>query len=295
MRVFVTGASGWIGSAVVPELIAAGHTVTGLVRSDSAAEALTAAGGTPVRGTLTDLDTIRSAAAESDGVVHMAFIHDFSNIAESACIDLAVIQTIGSALVGSGRPFVIPGGVIGLSSDGQPATEDEETLTVGAVAPRQANIAAAFAFGAQGVRIIQVRFAPTVHGQGDHGFMATYTQIAREKGVAGYVGDGTNRWPAVHRFDAASLVRLGLEKASAGSFLHGVGEEGVRIRDVAEVIGRKYNISLASIPADQAAEHFGWLGMFIGADSPASSALTRERMNWQPTHHGLLADLADYY
>ena len=288
MRVFVTGASGFIGSAVVPELLRAGHQVTGLARSDASAAALVAAGAEVQRGDLNDLDSLRAGAAAADGVVHLAYNHDFSQMGAAAQTDRAALEAIGDALAGTEYPLVFASGVIGMTP-GHVATEHDAPSA--GLHPRVATAAAALALASRGVRVMSMRFAPTVHGEGDYGFMHTIAQIARQKGVSGYVGDGENRWPAVHRLDAATLVRLGLERGVAGSSLHAVAEESVRLREVAEVIGRHLNLPVVSVPADQAAEHFGWMGMFIGADSPVSSALTREWMGWTPTHPGLLADL----
>ena len=288
MRIFVTGASGFIGSAVVPELLRAGHRVTGLARSDASAAALVAAGAEVQRGDLTDLNSLREGAAAAEGVVHLAYNHDFSQMGAAAQTDRAAIEAVGDALAGTDRPLVFASGVLGMTP-GRVATEHD--VPPEALHPRIATASAALALASRGVRVLSMRFAPTVHGEGDHGFMHTIAQIARQKGVSGYVGDGENRWPAVHRLDAATLVRLALEKGAAGSSLHAVAEEGVRIRDVAEVIGRHLKMPVVSVPAAQAAEHFGWMGLFIGADSPVSSALTRDWMGWTPTHPGLLADL----
>jgi nucleoside-diphosphate-sugar epimerase len=300
MRVFVTGASGWIGSAVVPELIDAGHEVTGLARSDASAAALTAAGAQVRRGTLDDLDSLRSAAAASDGVIHLAFKHDIAfsgDFQGAADADRRAVETFGEALAGSGRPFLIASGTLGLAA-GRVATERDghdadPALAAWGAGPqtRQATAELALSLASRGVRSSVVRLPPTNHGEGDNGFMATLVGIARGKGVSGYIGDGSNRWPAVHRLDSAHLFRLALEQAPAGSTLHAVADEGVPIRDVAEVIGRHLDVPVASVPPGQAAEHFSWLGGFIGADSPASSALTRELLGWQPTQPRLIEDL----
>ena len=293
MRIFVTGASGFIGSAVVPELIRADHQVVGLARSDASAAILSATGVEVQRGGLDDLETLHRAAAASDGVIHLAFKHDvaFSGDFQSAAdADMAAIQTFGDALKGSGKPLVIASGVLGLTP-GQLATE--QYLPSTSPNPRIMAAQATLALAAQGVRAAVVRLSPTVHGEGDPGFMASLIATARQQGVSGYVGNGENRWPAVHRLDAARLFRLALEQAPAGSVLHGVAEEGVQIRHVAEVIGRQLNLPVVSVPQGRAGQHFSWLGGFIGLDSPASSALTRELLNWQPTHPGLLTDLAE--
>jgi nucleoside-diphosphate-sugar epimerase len=297
MRIFVTGASGFIGSAVVPELLLAGHQVVGLARSGASAQAISAMGADVLRGELADLEVLRAGAAASDGVVHLGFIHDFANFAASARIDQLAIEALGTALEGSNRPLVVASGVLGLAP-GRVATErDAPTHSNSIVSPRQAGLQTALSFGSRGVRTVMVRFAPTVHDLGDHGFMPRIIAIAREKGVSGYVGDGTNRWPAVHRLDAARLVRLAVEVGPAGSSVHAVGEEGVAIRDVAAVIGRKLNMPVVSIAPGDAGEHFGWIAGFIGADSPASNALTREWLGWEPTHRGLIEDLeqGDYF
>jgi nucleoside-diphosphate-sugar epimerase len=300
MRVFVTGASGWIGSAVVPELIDAGHEVTGLARSDASAAALTAAGAQVHRGTLDDLDSLRSAAAASDGVIHLAFKHDIAfsgDFQGAADADRRAVETFGEALAGSGRPFLIASGTLGVAA-GRMATERDghdadPALAAWGAGPqtRQATAELALSLASRGVRSSVVRLPPTNHGEGDDGFMATLVGIARGKGVSGYIGDGSNRWPAVHRLDSAHLFRLALEQAPAGSTLHAVADEGVPIREVAEVIGRHLDVPVVSVPPDQAGEHFSWLGGFIGADSPASSALTRELLGWQPTQPGLIEDL----
>ncbi|MFC8451125.1 SDR family oxidoreductase [Kitasatospora sp. NPDC057223] len=300
MRVFITGASGWIGSAVVPELIGAGHQVVGLARSDASAAALAEAGAEVRRGTLDDLDTLRSAAAESDGVIHLAFKHDiaFSGGFESAAdADRLAIDTFGEALAGSGRPFVIASGTLGLApgrvvteQDGQADGRAGAHLT-GGPARRMANAHATTALADVGVRSSVVRLPPTVHGDGDHGFLATVVAIAREKGVSGHIGDGANRWPAVHRSDAARLFRLALESAPAGSTLHAVADEGVPIRTVAEVIGRHLGLPVAPVSPDDAPGHFSWLAGFLGMDGPVSSAHTRELLGWQPAGPGLVEDL----
>jgi nucleoside-diphosphate-sugar epimerase len=299
MRVFVTGASGWIGSAVVPELVEAGHQVLGLARSDASAAALTAAGAEVLRGTLDDLDTLRSAATASDGVIHLAFKHDVAfsgGFQDAADADRRAVETFGEALAGSGRPFLIASGTLGLVP-GRVATERDGLGPGSAAHPsggpeiRRATALLTLSLASSGVRSSVVRLPPTVHGEGDHGFMATLVSIARDKGVSGYIGDGSNRWPAVHRFDAAHLFCLALDKAPAGSVLHAVADEGVPIHAIAEVIGRHLDLPVAAISPEDAAGHFAWLGGFVAMDSPASSELTRELLGWQPAEPGLLDDL----
>lgn len=290
MRVFVTGASGWIGSAVVPELTAAGHAVVGLARSDDAAAAVAAAGAEVRRGSLDDLGSLRAGAEDADAVVHLAFKHDFSDYAAAGRTERAAVETIGAALQGSGRPFLVASGVAG-AGDGRVLTERDVSPFVGADTPRGGGERLALDLAEQGVRPVALRFAPTVHGEGDHGFTARLVRIARERGVAGYVGDGANRWPAVHRLDAARLVGLALEQAPAGSRVHAVAEEGIPTREIAEAIGRHLGVPVVSIAPEQAAGHFGWLGAFFALDIRASSTLTRELLGWTPTHPGLIEDL----
>jgi nucleoside-diphosphate-sugar epimerase len=293
MRVFVTGASGWIGSAVVPELLAAGHQVVGLARSDASAAAVEAAGAQVHRGSLDDLDGLRDAAAGSDGVIHLAFKHDvaFSGDFQAAAdADLRAVETFGEALAGTDRPLLIASGTLGVAP-GRLATEKDGLDPGSAASPRGASARAAYSLASQGVRSSVVRLAPTNHGDGDNGFMATLVAIARDKGVSGYIGDGNNRWPAVHRLDTAHLFRLAVENAPAGSTLHAVADEGVPIRDIAEVIGRRLDVPVISVAPVNAAEHFTWLATFLGFDAPASSAMTRELLGWEPTQVGLIEDL----
>ena len=291
MRVFVTGASGWIGSAVTAELVAAGHEVVGLARSDEGAARAEAAGATVLRGTLADHDVLRAAAADSDGVIHTAFIHDFSAHEDAAAVDLAAVTLFGEVLAGSDRPLAIASGILGLQGD-----EDSRPDPATAASPRVLTERALLGFADKGVRSVSVRLAPTVHGEGDHGFIATLANIDREKGSAGYIGDGSNRWPAVHRLDAAHLFVLAFLNAPAGSVVHAVAEEGIALRDIAEVIGRKLGVPTLSVDPANAVDHFSWLGRFLGFDSPSTSVLTRERLGWEPTHPTLLDDLeAGYY
>jgi len=294
MRVFVTGASGWIGSAVVPELLDAGHEVTGLARSDESAAALAAVGVAAHRGSLDDLDSLREGAAASDAVVHLAFKHDFSDYLGAGRTERAAIETLAGALEGSGRPLLFASGAA-LIAPGRVATELDTIPTSGPDAPRGGAEELALSYAVRGVLPVALRFAPTVHGEGDHGFISTIAGVAREKGVSGYVGDGSNRWPAVHSRDAGAMVRLALENAATGSIAHAVGEEGIATREIAEAIGAQLGLPVVSIAPDDSAEHFGWIGAFFGLDIPASSALTQQRLGWTPTHQGLLADIAAGY
>jgi nucleoside-diphosphate-sugar epimerase len=286
MRVFVTGASGFIGSAVVRELLDGGHRVVGLARSDGSAAGLAAAGVEVIRGDIENLDSLRAGAADADGVIHLAFIHDFSDYARAGQTDRRAIETIGEVLAGSDRPFVVTAGTAGLRQ-GRVLTEDDAALPG---LPR-ASEEVALPLAARGVRVSVLRLPPSVHGEGDHGFVPRLIAIAREKGVSAYPGDGRNRWPAVHRLDAANLFRLALEEAPAGAVLHGVAEEGVPVRDIADVIGRHLELPVTSISHDEATDHFGWLGPFFALDVAASSMLTQRRLGWRPSHQGLLADL----
>jgi nucleoside-diphosphate-sugar epimerase len=290
MRVFVTGASGWIGSAVVPELLGAGHEVVGLARSDASAAALREAGAAVQRGNLDDLDSLRAGAMASDGVIHLAYVHDFSQFDQNARIDRQAIKAIGAELEGSDRPFVIAGGTAALAP-GRVSTERDTVAADHPLRARAVSEETALALSGKGVRSSSVRLAPTVHGNGDHGFTAMIVAVAREKGVSAYVGDGSNRWPAVHRLDAAHLFRLALEGAPAGTALHGIADEGVPLRVVADVIGRHLDLPVASMTPEEAVERLGLVGRLLAGDIPSSSTLTRELLGWQPVQPGLLEDL----
>jgi nucleoside-diphosphate-sugar epimerase len=290
MRVFVTGASGWIGSATVDELLSAGHSVLGLARSDASAAALEERGVTVLRGDLDDLDALRKGATDAEGVVHLANKHDWANPAASNAAERGAVEAIAETLVGTERPFVLASGVAGLAK-GRPSTEEDPSPFHGPDAPRGGSENLALEYVGRGVRAVSARFAPTVHGVGDHGFIAYIVGVAREKGVSAYVGDGTHRWAAVHRPDAARLVRIGLEQAPAGTRLHAVAEEGVPTKVIAEAIGRGLGLPVTSVAPEDAVEHFGFIGAFFAMDLSASSERTRARFGWEPTGPTLVEDI----
>lgn len=289
MKLLVTGASGWIGSASVTELLAAGHQVLGLARNDDSADKIRKLGAEVVRGSLDDPASLRAAVARVDGVVHLGYNHDFSQMAAAAATDRAAIDTFAQALEGTGGPLLIASGTLGLAP-GRLGTEAD--MPSHAVHPRTGNAAHTLALADRGIRSMVVRFAPTVHGAGgDHGFVAVLARIAREKRLSAYIGDGMNRWPAVHRLDAGKLVQLAIDKAPPGAVLHAVAEEGIATREIANAIGHFLNIPSSSIAVDQGKAHFDWLDMFYGADAPASSIRTREVLGWTPEHATLLEDI----
>jgi len=286
MRIFVTGASGWIGSAVVPELISAGHQVLGLARSDASAEAVAGMGAEVLRGDLTDTGALRAGALDSDGVIHLAFV--VPSVSEAATrTDAAAIETFAAALADSGKPLLVSGATI--ATPGRPSTERDELIAAGPIAARIANMQAALAATARGVRSCLVMLPRSVHGEGvRHGFIPQLIATARAKGAAGYIGDGASRWPAVHVKDAAALYRLAVEQAPAGSVLNAVGDEGVPVRAIAEAIGRRLNLPAKSLPAE---EFGGMLVPLLSRDMPASSTITQELLGWKPTHPGLIEDI----
>jgi len=289
MRIFLTGATGFIGSAIVPELINAGHQVLGLTRSDAGAESLKAAGAEVHRGDIEDLESMRSGAAKVDGVIHTAFNHNFSTFIANCEQDRKVIEAMGDVLAGSDRPLIITSGTgMGSAAPGQPATEDH--YNPNHQNPRKASEEAGASVSARGVNVSVVRL-PQVHDTVKQGLITPAVQMAREKGVSAYVGNGLNRWPAAHVLDVARLYRLALEKHEAGSRYNAVAEEGISMREIAEVIGRGLKVPTVSLTPEEAPAHFGWLGMFAGFDMPASSALTQQRLGWHPTGPGLIADL----
>ena len=293
MRVFVTGATGFIGQAVVQELLSAGHRVLGLARSDKGAESLAALGVEAHRGSLDDLDSLKRGASASDGVVHLAFIHDFSDFEGNCHADRLAIETMGAALAGSNRPLVITSGTLLLPQGRLVTEEDTPDLVAAAAAARGPSEQSALSLVSQGVRTSVVRLPPTNHGDGDHGFIPQLISIAREKSVSAYIGDGLNRWPATHRLDAARVFQLALDKASAGSTFHAVAEEGVSIKDIAEIIGKQLNVPVVSKAKEEAQQHFGWLAFALMGDNPTSSAKTREQLGWSPVHASLISDLKE--
>jgi nucleoside-diphosphate-sugar epimerase len=286
MRVFVTGATGFVGSAIVPELIGAGHRVLGLARSDAAARSLAAVGAEVQRGSLEDLESLRSGASAADAVIHAGFIHDFANYAASAETDRRAIEAIGAVLAGSDRPYIVTSGTA-LAAPGRVATEAD---VANSNFPRKSEEAAASA-AAGGARVSVLRLPPSVHGVGDHAFIPLLINLAREKGVSAYLGEGLNRWPAVHRLDAARLYRLVMEASDMAPRYHAVADEGVPFREIAQVIGRRLDVPVVSKSPEEAAGHFGWFAHFASLDCPASSARTQEQLGWRPAQPSLIPDI----
>jgi nucleoside-diphosphate-sugar epimerase len=294
MKVFVTGATGWVGSAVIQELQQAGHEVLGLARNEESAAKLAQLGIAAHRGDLSDVDSLAAGARACDGVIHTAFIHDFKDFAAAGETDRLAIAAMGEALAGTGKPFVTTSGSA-LLPHGRVGTESDAANPQGPATHRNASEELTLALAGRGVRSSLVRLPPTVHGAGDHGFVPLLVRIAREKGVAAYIGDGTNRWPAVHRFDAARLYRMVLEYGVAGTRYHAIGEQAIPTRQIAEAFGRGMNLPVASISAEEAPAHFGFLARFFGADCPASSTRTQAQLGWKPSGPALIADLEQHY
>lgn len=291
MRIFVTGATGFVGTAVVKELINAGHEVVGLARSDEAAKSLISGGVQVHKGDLNDLKSLQIGAANADGIIHTAFNHDFSKFRGNCETDRRVIELFGTILAGSERPLIVTS-AIGILPQGHLVTEETVPASGPGADLRAASEEVAIATAKKGVRSSVIRLAPTVHGEGDHNFIPTLIRLAKEKGISAYIGEGNNRWPAVHRLDAANLFRLVLENGVAGSRYHAVSEKGITFREIASVIGHQLNIPIVSIAPDEAENHFGWFARFALMDIPASSQLTMEQLAWNPTHHGLIQDLS---
>ena len=290
MRVFVTGATGFIGSAIVQELTSAGHEVLGLARNEAGVNALRGLGVQSHRGDLSDTHSLAAGARHCDGVIHTAFIHDFSNIAAAGKTDRLAIEALGDALAGSGKPLIVTSGIAHLKP-GEVGTENDAPDPNTSASHRIASEVSTLALASRQIRAMLIRLPPSVHGDGDHGFVPALIRVAREKGESAYIGDGTNRWPAVHRLDAARLYRLALERGAAGTRYHGVAEQGIAARDIAAVIGRRLKQPVVSKTREQIGAHFGWIGHFFAIDCPASSKLTEDALSWRPSQSGLLEDL----
>jgi nucleoside-diphosphate-sugar epimerase len=290
MHVFVTGATGFVGSEVTRQLIAAGHRVTGLTRSEKSAEALERAGGMPLRGELTDLDILSRGAREADATIHTAFIHDFANFANSLEVERKVIGNFGNALEGSGKPFLMTSG-IGLLSQGRVVTEEDAAATSGHASVRGSIETLALTFADRGIRVGAVRLPPSTHGNHDHGFVPILIDMARKQGKSAYIGEGQNKWPAVHVRDAARVYLLALEKGQSGDRYHPVGDAGIPFKAIAEKIGENLGVPVVSVPKDKAQEHFGWFAGFAQFDVPASHEITSRKLDWQPKEIGLLEDM----
>ena len=293
MRVFVTGATGFIGSKVVLELLSAGHQVLGLARSEEKAKVLAATGAEVLMGDLEDLDSLRKGASECDGVAHLAFVHDFSNFPENCRKDREAITAMGEVMKDSGKPLVMTSGTLMVARFGSdtPATEDEASAFTGEQFPRILSEKLTLEYAEKGIRASIVRLSPTVHDVDDHGFIPMIIDMDKQHGAAAYIGDGTNKWPAVHRLDAAKLFRLALEKGEAGSVFHGAGDTGIHTKDIAAAIGKQLNLPVVSKSGDEAAAHFTWMTHFFGMNNPVSNELTKQKLGWKPTHPGLLEDL----
>lgn len=290
MKVFVTGASGFIGSAVVKELISAGHQVIGLARTDSSAKTISDAGADVLMGSLEDLDILKQGASQADGVIHTAFIHDFTQYAKANEADTAAINAMGEALMGTSKTLVVTAGILGLPSINGIITEDSAAQN----SPRSSE-ATAMALAEKGVNASVVRLPPSVHDKGDKGFVPFIIQQARKNGVSAYPGEGNNRWPAVHRLDAAKVFQLAVEKGAKGALYNVIGDTGIEVKRIAELIGTKLNLPVASLAGEEARQHFEWMVGFIGFDSPATSFKTQEQLGWKPTHIGLLEDMQQNY
>jgi nucleoside-diphosphate-sugar epimerase len=290
MKVFVTGASGFIGSAVVRELMDAGHEVTGLARSEASAKAISEAGAEVLMGVLEDIDVLKKGASQAEGIIHTAFIHDFTQYAKASETDKAAIHAMGEAISGTNKPLVVTAGILGLPKTGEYITEESRAIN----SPRDSE-AAALTLATQGINASVIRLPPSVHDKGDKGFVPFIIHQAQKNGVSAYPAGGLNNWPAVHRSDAAKLFRLALEKAEKGALYNAIGETGVQVKTIAELIGSKMNLPIVSVEGDALAKHFEWMSKFIGFDSPATGFKTQEALGWQPAHIGLLEDMSQNY